>query len=240
MAWRLLAGGAPVNSTSRQRHEHTVSYSTKYRQVIEALAKPLTSEDGVPAAEISAGEHRIGVRLPSALREYYLLAGRLDQLNHAHNRLYSACDWCVDAGKLAFMEENQAVVFWGIPINDNTDEDPPVLQGVNVSDQPIGWYPEHGCCSEFLLMMLHWQAVCGGMQFTGGADISSATLRRIQAKWRFVGEIGEMLAFGRDAGAICVIGEGEALQLCAGGHTEHDFDLIRAELAQIGVKLERA
>jgi len=216
-----------------------MSYSTKYRQVIEALAKPLTSEDGVPAAEITAGEHRIGVRLPSALREYYLLAGRLDQLNRAHNRLYSARDWFVDAGKLAFMEENQAVVFWGIPINDNTDEDPPVLQGVNVSDQPIEWHPEHGRCSEFLVLMLHWQACCGGMSFTGGADISSLALRRIRAEWRFVGEMGGMLVFARDGVAICVIGEGEALQLIAGGSTEHDFNLVRTELARIDVKLDR-
>jgi hypothetical protein len=78
------------------------------------------------------------------------------------------------------------------------------------------------------------------MRFTGGADISSATLRQLQAKWRFVGEMGGMLVFGRDGGAICVIGEGEALQLFAGGHTEHDFNLINAELAQIDVKLERA
>ena len=217
-----------------------MSYSIKYRQVIEALARPLNFEDGVPAAEITAGEHRLSIQLPSALREYYLIAGRLDQLNCAHNRLYAPRDWFVDAGKLAFMEENQAVVFWGIPTGDDSDDDPPVLQGVNVSNQPIGWHPEHGCCSEFLLLMLHWQAVCGGMPFTAGADISSVELGRIQAEWRFVGEMGGMLVFAQDGGAVCVIGEGQALQLFAGGRTEHDFNLISAELARIDVKLDWA
>ena len=66
-------------------HERLVRYSTRYQQVIEALARPLTFQDGVPEAEIAAGEQRLGFRLPSALREYYLIAGRFDQLNCAHN-----------------------------------------------------------------------------------------------------------------------------------------------------------
>jgi hypothetical protein len=62
------------------------------------------------------------------------------------------------------------------------------------ADQPIERYPEHGSCSEFLLMMLRWQAVCGGMAFTAGADISPETLTRIRASWTFVGQMGGKLA----------------------------------------------
>jgi hypothetical protein len=216
-----------------------VTYLIKYQRAIKALARSVTSEDGVPAAEIAAGEQRLGIRVPSALRDYYLIAGRFDQLNCSHNQLYAPSDWFADGGNLAFMEESQAVVFWGIPTSDESDDDPQVLQGVNVSNQPIEWHPEHGCCSEFLLLMLHWQACCGGMSFTGGADISSLALRRIRAEWRFVGEMGGMLVFARDGIAICVIGDGEALQLFAGGRTEKDFNLVRTELARIDVKLDR-
>jgi hypothetical protein len=222
-----------------QRDEWLVRYSIKYQRAIEALAKPVTPEDGVPAGEIVAGEHRLGIQLPSALREYYLIAGRLDRLNRAHNRLYSPGEWFVDEAKLVFMEENQSVVFWGIPISECSGDDPPVLQGVNVADRPIEWYPEHGSCSEFLRMMVHWQAVCGGMAFTAGADISPETLTRIWASWTFVGQMGGMLAFARDGGTACVIGEGEALQLFVGGCTEQDFNPIDAEFARIDVKLER-
>ena len=217
-----------------------MSYSTKYRQAIETLAGPVAFEDGVPNGEILASERRLNIELPRALREYYLMAGRLERLNHAHNRLYSPHDWFVDADKLVFMEENQSVVFWGIPISEGSSNDPPVLQGVNVKDQPIEWHPEHGSCSEFLLIMLHWQAVCGGMAFTAGADIPPMTLSRIRASWPLVGEMGGMLAFARDGGAACVIGEGEALQLFVAGRTEHDFNLIDGELARMDVKLERA
>ncbi|HKB37205.1 MAG TPA: hypothetical protein VKD72_12185, partial [Gemmataceae bacterium] len=171
-----------------------MSYSTSYQEVIEALTRPLTLEDGVPEPEITAAGHRLGVRLPGALREYYLIAGRFEQLNGAHNRLLTPHDWFADAGKLVFMEENQKVVFWGIPNGDVPDDDPPVLQGVNVPNHPIEWHPEHGCCSEFLLLMLHWQACCGGMPCTGSADISTAALACIQAEWRFIGELSGMIA----------------------------------------------
>jgi hypothetical protein len=128
----------------------------------------------------------------------------------------------------------------GVSRSVRVSNDPPVLQGVNVKDQPIEWHPEHGSCSEFLLIMLHWQAVCGGMAFTAGADIPPMTLSRIRASWALVGEMGGMLAFARDGGAACVIGEGEALQLFVAGRTEHDFNLIDGELARMDVKLERA
>jgi hypothetical protein len=124
---------------------------------------------------------------PRVLREYYGIAGRLD-LNRAHNQLYTPHKWFVDAGKFVFMEENQEVVYWGIPISAEVGDDPPVSQGVNVVDQPIDWHPEHGACSEFLLVMLHWQAVCGGMRFTGSADISPKALILIRATWSLVGE----------------------------------------------------
>jgi hypothetical protein len=214
-----------------------MSYSIKYRKTIETLANPVATEDGVPAAEVVAGERRLNIRLPSALREYYLICGRLEGLNRAHNRLYPPDGWFVDANKLVFMEENQQVVFWGIP--EGTVDDPPVLQGVNVTDQPMGWYPEHSSCSEFLVMMLHWQAVCGGMAFTAGADISPVTLAGIRSSWSLVGEMGEMLTFAREGGAACIIGEEEALQVFVGGRTEYDFNLIDAEFERIGVKLQR-
>ena len=136
-----------------------------------------------------------------------------------------------------FMEENQAVVYWGIPISEWLCDDPPVSQGVNVVDQPIDWHPEHGACSEFLLVMLHWQAVCGGMKFTGSADIPAKALTLIMAMWSLVGEVSELWAFASDGKAACVIGEGETLQLFVAARTQQDFNAINAELAGMDIKL---
>jgi hypothetical protein len=213
-----------------------MNYLLRYRQAIEVLDRPLTSEDGLPDREIVMGEQRLGVRLPRALREYYGIAGRLD-LNRAHNQLYTPHEWFVDAGKFVFMEENQEVVYWGIPISEEVGDDPPVSQGVNVVDQPIDWHPEHGACSEFLLVMLHWQAVCGGMKFTGSADISPKALTLIRATWSLVGEVSELWAFASDGKAACVIGEGETRQLFVGARTQQDFNAISAEFAGMDIKL---
>ena len=214
-----------------------MNYLFRYRQAIEVLDRPLTSADGLPDREIVTGEQRLGVRLPRALREFYGIAGQLDHLNRAHNRLYTPDEWFVDAGKLVFMEENQAVVYWGIPISEWLCDDPPVSQGVNVVDQPIDWHPEHGACSEFLLVMLHWQAVCGGMKFTGSADIPAKALTLISAMWSLVGEVSELWAFASDGKAACVIGEGETLQLFVAARTQQDFNAINAELAGMDIKL---
>ena len=90
-----------------------------------------------------------------------------------------------------------------------------------------------------LTMMLHWQAVCGGMAFTV-MQTSSRDADAHRAGFPFVGEMGGMLTFARDGGTACVIGEGEALQLFVGGRAEHDFNLIFAVFAHIGVTLVRA
>ena len=131
-----------------------MNYSLRYRQGIEVLDRPLTSEDGLPDREIVTGEQRLGVRLPRALREFYGIAGRLDHLNRAHNRLYTPHEWFVDAGKFVFMEENQAVVHWGVPLQKKR-ADPGVWQRVN-GEKPK-WYSEDMPFSRFIVKNLAWQ-----------------------------------------------------------------------------------
>lgn len=213
-----------------------MSHAKRYQDAIAALARPLAPEDGEPAESIEAAEARLGIRLPAALRDYYLVAGRFDPLNQAHNRLFPPGDWFVDAGRLVFMEENQAVVFWGV-VPDG--DDPPVWQGVNLTDQPIEWHEEVERCSEFLVVMLHWQAVCGGLEFAGIADITQEQAGRIRAAWRFIGKSGDLEAFGGEGRAACIIGGDDSPQLYVGGRTEEDFEAIEAELEGIGVGLDQ-
>lgn len=145
----------------------------------------------------------------------------------------------MDAEKLVFMQENQTVVYWGVEATVNPFTGPPIFQGVNVINQPIEWHHEHSCCSEFLILMLYWQAVWGGMEFTGICDISTKDLSKIRATWQFIGQIGEMLAFGSNGIAACVIGQDDDLQLIVGGRTPQDLDAIAANLLGIGIELER-
>src|SRR5262245_44291374 len=102
------------------------TFSERLKSTFAALARPLTSEDGQPEADISHGEARLGLTLPSVLSEYYRLAGRYDRFNRPHNRLRRPGEWSVDGCKLVFLEENQCVVVWGVEASTSPEDDPPL------------------------------------------------------------------------------------------------------------------
>jgi hypothetical protein len=170
-------------------------FKERLASLLAVLVRPLTSEDGESEARISDGEPRLRLRLPAVLREYYVVAGRFDRFNRAHNKLLRPDEWSVDGGKLVFLEENQCVVFWGVEAGTSPSDDPPVYQGQKVRGRPTDWYLEHERCSEFLLVMLHLQAVWGGYEFLGGSDIASEALEKFLTGWTPVGSVNELLAF---------------------------------------------
>ena len=110
--------------------------------------------DAIPEARVRRAEKRLGFSLPSALRDYLRLAGEAKE-NREHNRLLSPEALVVEDGYLVFMEENQSVVDWGIPLALARQADPVVWQCVN-GDAPK-WYSEKMCFSEFILRNLAWQ-----------------------------------------------------------------------------------
>jgi hypothetical protein len=195
-------------------------------------------EDGEPEPSVAQAEARLGLRLPLVLRSYYRLAGRYDRFNRAHNRLRRPGEWSVDGGKLVFLEENQCVVVWGVEASRSPEDDPSVYQGTIIRGQPTEWHLEHELCSEFLLVMLHLQAVYEGYAFLGGSEITPAALERFLTGWTPVGRVHELRAFHREGGAACVLeGEG-SWQLYVGGQTERDFEAIEAELQAVGVEID--
>lgn len=60
------------------------------------------------------------------------MAGRLS-INREHNLLFDPKDLTKFNGKLVFMQENQAVVFWGMDIKALNEFDPEVFQANNDS-----------------------------------------------------------------------------------------------------------
>jgi hypothetical protein len=214
------------------------SFCERLRSTLATLAHPLTPEDGEPEPSIFDAEVRLGLRLPATLRDYYLLAGRFDQFNLAHHRLLQPEKWYVDNGRLVFLEENQRVVFWGVEASRSPNHDPAVYQGSKHAGQATGWSLEHGCCSEFLLVTLHLQAVWGGYEFIGGSKISPEALARFLTGWTPAGHINELRAFSRDGEAACVFGREGSLQLYVGGRTNRDFEAIEADLEAVDVGLD--
>jgi hypothetical protein len=214
------------------------TFSQRLGSAFARLVRPLTPEDGQPEAVLSEAEARLGLRTPSVLREYYRLAGRFDRFNQAHNRFRGPDEWSVDGGKLVFLDENQCVVVWGVEASTSPEDDPPVYQGPTVRDQPTEWYLEHERCSEFLLVMLHLQAVWGGYDHLDGSDVPPAALVEFLKGWSFAGRIGQLRAYNREGGAACVIEDQGSQQLYVGGRTEREFERIVAELEAIGVEID--
>ncbi len=101
---------------------------------------PLAAGDGVSRDSWLAAEQRIGVDLPAALREAYLLFGRRPDLTARQDRLVSPHELSFDDSGTAvvFRVENQYCAEWGVVAADLASADPPVY----VRDHSRGgWEP---------------------------------------------------------------------------------------------------
>jgi hypothetical protein len=123
-------------------------------RLARVYGRPLMRGDAEPVARILKAERRLGLRLPAAMRDFYLVAGRAQE-NLEHNRLAPPQHLEVEGRYLVFMEENQGVVDWGLRVSTIAAADPNVWQRVN--DDPPKWYSERMPFSIFILKNLAWQ-----------------------------------------------------------------------------------
>ncbi|MFF3015668.1 SMI1/KNR4 family protein [Streptomyces sp. NPDC057939] len=107
------------------------------RGFVANWSEALGDDDGWSEADLAAAEERLGVRLPLALREAYLLLGRRRDLTSNHDVLLSPSELYVDESKeaLVFRHENQGVVSWGILLDKLTDDDPAVFIRADLADK---------------------------------------------------------------------------------------------------------
>ncbi len=176
-----------------------------YRSLFGRLGFPLSKRDSISEVQIAKAETKVGIRLPAAMRDYYLVAGRERVLNHAFNRLCLPSEWELHLGKLIFMEENQTVVVWGVTATTRPTHDPPVFQAPLVSGALDQWHVEHNRCSTFLKFMIHLQAAYGGgMPFTASAQASDGLSSKLRREWSFGGEVNGMRAHSREGRVVCI------------------------------------
>jgi hypothetical protein len=181
------------------------SFKSYYQAIYATFGYPLTARDALGPDVLTTAGKRLGVRVPAALRDYYAVAGRERRFNRCQNRLLPPSDWAADRGRLIFLEENQSVFWWGVSTRDAGADDPPVAQGLNA--EPITWArPDHRRCSVFLAVMLPYQAVNGGFDFSGWAG---GPVRRgyqfAEHGWRYYGTVRRMRAYSRPRQAVCVV-----------------------------------
>jgi hypothetical protein len=201
-------------------------WADRFRGLLASITGRAAAGHGYPAHAVESAEARLGIRLPTPLREYYLSVGR-HQINRAHNRLWPPDALEISRGRLVFMEENQCVVFWGVGSR-SAAADPVVFQTTDLEDG--GWSAESSC-SQFLPAMLCWQAVSGGLPHIGYSDpLAPGAARRLTRGWFPAGRIGELAAFVRDGQVVCILEEGEAALLHAGSRSRRDFQALASEL----------
>jgi hypothetical protein len=210
------------------------SFKPYFRAIFDRFGYPLKNGAKVPAEELSATEKRLGVPIPRAVRDYYLVAGRERRFNTCHNRLLPPKGWSIDKKNLIFMEENQTVVWWAVSTRNPRSNDPAVFQGVN--DEPITWVREHRRFSVFLALMLHYQAVSGGFRHLGSAAAPDNIHEKLKHGWNYVGEVNQVWAFSRQDQVVCVTPGGgllfqPAMMLLAGGKAKRDLQSIGESLS---------
>jgi len=208
------------------------AFDEQYGQAFASLGRPLRRRDGTSQKELLTAEKQLGLRIPAALRDYYRVAGRVDDFNCAHNRLLRPADWTIQSRKLVFMVANQAVLLYGTPASPQPlGEDPPVFVGEN--DEPIRWYKVNEQCSAFLLLMLHVQAAYGGaMPHNNTAQVRVGLRKVLDRDWSFVGELHQMRAYYRPGRVICFEKEWDGSgRVYAGASSEAELAAVAQDLS---------
>lgn len=207
-------------------------FADRYRTTFASLGQALKPEHGISSQTLQQIVPE-GIHLPDALRDYYLVAGNEQHFNQSFNRLIAPAKLELEAGRIVFMEENQDVVYWGVP-NQSTDADPIVEQGVNVENEPLEWHSEHARCADFLEVMVYWQASFGGgLKYCVGAPTTLETQARLERDFRLVGVVGELHAYARQDCALSFLKwqeDGHEWRMFAGFNTRKLQTAVGREL----------
>lgn len=152
---------------------------------IVTLFRPWQPTDGYAEETVAAVEEQLGVLLPAILRGFYRNWGARVDLAHSSARLLSPEDLRLQSDALVFCEENQAVIYWGIPLDHMEELDPPVhyapvLDWDVVKDLPVlePWHPSHERVSDFLDALTYFHAFGTRGAVAGGRSRETTDERR--------------------------------------------------------------
>ncbi|MCW5790444.1 MAG: hypothetical protein KIT72_08485 [Polyangiaceae bacterium] len=123
------------------------------------LGRRWTPANGCVGSRVETCEQRLRRRLPESLRALYSSLSEVPELLTAHNRVLPLEHVEVQDGHLVFMEENQSVVSWGIPLMSIGEEDPTAWQRNNTP--PVQWFSEEKSVLGLLVAMWDWYVDLG-------------------------------------------------------------------------------
>lgn len=134
---------------------------------IRSLYRPWQPGDGYDEAEIEAAEARLGFRLPSKLRNFYLAWGRRRDLTEQGYLLLEPERLVIRDHTLLLCLGDQSIYAWGIAGKALWEADPPImvaLPGAFAGWEAEGstWTASHPHLSSFLDDLMYVSAFCGG------------------------------------------------------------------------------
>ena len=209
-------------------------FAAQYREVYDRFGCPLGQTHGMAVSILDNAADRLGVAIPDALRDYYFVAGNERRFNRSLQTFLHPSKWFLDQRHVVFLQENQAVCWWGVSVKSRGAKDPMISQGVHYDDA-IAWHKEHHKCSNFISVLLHYQAVSGGFQFCASGSAPDAAHEKLTHDWQYVGELNQLWAFSRQNQVVCIMAGGglpfmPAMLLMAGGKSAADINSIRDSL----------
>ncbi|MCM1973990.1 MULTISPECIES: SMI1/KNR4 family protein [Streptomyces] len=123
------------------------------REFAAYWGRPLRAGDGFGVEEVGAAGRRLGVGLPAALCEAYVLFGRRRDLTGNHDTFLTPEELYVADGTLVYRVANQDRACWGVPVADLGDADPATVRRPDTS--PVArWEPHEPSLSVALLAMV--------------------------------------------------------------------------------------
>ncbi|MCM2423261.1 SMI1/KNR4 family protein [Streptomyces sp. RKAG293] len=187
--------------------------------------QPLQPGDGWSVAEVEAAERRLGLVLPAALREAYLLLGRRTDLTSNHDTLLKPDELHVVDGALVYRVENQGATSWGVLLLDLDDDDPGTVMRSDLADKSQErWDSWESSLTVACVEMVMSEAVLFASGFTDFLDVDAEEAG-------VVGQFRKLPAVGRDvrwfADADVLIRELDGFCLNVRARTEEALDQLR-------------
>lgn len=204
-----------------------------YAARVGELYPPLAPGHGYDEAEVAEAEARLGLRLPRVLREFYLLAGRREDVTRRWTQPVPPGFLAVADHALVVTDHDPNFPLSGLLVGELGHDDPSVVHAEG-PERPLAWAPDHERLSTWFVSMLYWVAVHGGLPFRGVAAVDETELPEVHAHWPRVDLLGSLwehrIVFHRAGQVVCVDGRAPDLTLHAAGRTRADFDAISRRL----------
>lgn len=128
------------------------------------LGRKLDPSEGLGIDAIVSAEGKLETSLPNDLKDFYLQVGKIPLFTDGFEFFAQPKQIYIKSNKLVFLEENQAMLSWAVDLEDaDKEKNIKVYQSPNIgeSENKVVWYPETLRLTEFLEMIMYYQAASG-------------------------------------------------------------------------------